>query len=178
MVELYQFLTGDSSMTATDEQVSKKLKFMLDSQDPEVVYDLRDINHGRPQKFEQFWDEVAALINKMSLAAVDAQRHRTVCHFAFAFSVRDLRDQVLQRNPSLEASSLEWIRTQSWPRNPFYSSASKHTAKLRIKFMVQTRQLHVDHPDAHYWAAIFKYMKQFAITTLLWSVLMTSIILK
>lgn len=72
---------------------------------------------------------------------MDARRHRTVCHFAFAFSVRDLWDQVLQQNPSLEAPSLEWIRTQFWPRNPFYSNASKHTARLRIKFMVQSRQL-------------------------------------
>lgn len=29
--------------------------------------------------------------------------------------------------------------------------------------MVQSHQLHADHPDAHYCAAILKYMKQFAI---------------
>ena len=163
MTELYQFLTGDSSVTAIEEHVTQKLKFMLDSQDPEVVYDLHDVNPGRVPKFDQFWGEVAALINEKSLAAVDARRHGTVCHLAFAFSVRDLREQVIQRNPSLEAPSVEWIRTQFWPRNPFHASALKHTGRLQIKFMVQSCQLHADHPDAHYCAAILKYMKQFAI---------------
>lgn len=40
MMELYQFLTGDSSTTTIDDHVRQKLKFMLNSQDPEVVYDL------------------------------------------------------------------------------------------------------------------------------------------
>lgn len=29
--------------------------------------------------------------------------------------------------------------------------------------MVQSRQLHADHPDAHYCAVIFKYLRQFSI---------------
>ena len=53
MTEMYQFLTGDSFMTVIDEQVRLKFKFMLDSQDPDVIYNLRDINPGRPQKYEQ-----------------------------------------------------------------------------------------------------------------------------
>ena len=32
------------------------------------------------------------------------------------------------------------------------------------KFMVQSRQLHADHPDSHYCAAIFKYLKELTIT--------------
>ena len=163
MMELYQFLTGDVSVTTIEEHVKQKLKFMLDSQDPEVVYDLRDINPGRPEMYKPFWDEVKALINEKSLAAVDSRRHGTTCHMAFAFSVRDLRDQVVKRSPSLDVPSLEWIRAQFWPRNPFHSSSSSHTGRLEIKFMVQSRQLHADHPDSHYRAAILKYMKQFAI---------------
>ena len=57
MTEMYQLLTGDSSMTAVDEQVRLKLKFVLDSQDPDVINNLRDINPGRRQKYEQFWKE-------------------------------------------------------------------------------------------------------------------------
>ena len=89
---------------------------MLDSQDPEVVFDLRDVNQGRPQIYEQFWIQVEAFINEKALEAVDSRRHGTVCHFAAAFSVRDLRDQVLHKNPGLEAPSLEWIRAQFWPK--------------------------------------------------------------
>ena len=84
-MELYQILTGDSSTTSIEEHVQQKLKFMLDSQDPEVIYDLREINPGRREKYEEFWAEVRALINEKSLAAV---RYGTT-------SVRDLRDQVV-----------------------------------------------------------------------------------
>ena len=52
---------------------------------------------------------------------------------------------------------------QFWPKNPFQKSAANHTGKLQIKFMDQSRQLHADHPDSHYCAAIFKYLKEFAI---------------
>lgn len=98
-----------------------------------------------------------------ALAAVDSRRHGTVCHFALAFSVKDLRDQVLAKNPNLEVPSLKWIRVQFWPKNPFRKTATQHTGRLQIKYMVQSRQLHADHIDSHYAAAIFKYMKQFAI---------------
>ncbi len=55
MTELYQFLTNDSSSTSISGNVKQKLQFLLDSQDPEVVYDMRDVNPGRPQMFEPFW---------------------------------------------------------------------------------------------------------------------------
>ena len=69
----------------------------------------------------------------------------------------------MHKNPGLEAPSLEWIHAQFWPKNPFHKSAANHTGKLQINFMVQSRQLHTDHPDSHYCAAIFKYLKEFAI---------------
>ncbi len=156
MMELYQFLTGDVSTTSVEQHFQQILKFMLDSQDPEVVYDLRDINPGRREKYEQFWAEVIALINEKSLAAVDSRRHGTTCHLAFAFSVRDLRDQIVARNSEIDVPSLEWIRAQFWPRNPFRRSCSSMTGRLAIKFMIQSRQLHADHIDSHYCAAIFK----------------------
>ena len=94
---------------------------------------------------------------------MDSRRHGTVCHFALAYSVRDLRDQVLEKHPDLEVPSLEWIWAQFWPRNPFQKAAAKHTGRLELKHMVQSRQLHADHIDAHYAAAIFKYQKKFAV---------------
>ena len=163
MMELYQFLTGDISSTSVEENVQQKLQFMLDSQDPEVVHNLRDINRGRTEKYKQFWAEVTALINEKSLAAVDSRRHGTTCHLAFAFSVRDLRDQVVAKNSNIDVPSLEWIRAQFWPRNPFRRSSFSNTGRLAIKFMIQSRQLHADHVDSHYCAAIFKYLKHFAI---------------
>lgn len=49
ITDLYHFLTDDSSLTSISDEAQHKLKFLLDSQDPEVVYDLRDTNPGRPQ---------------------------------------------------------------------------------------------------------------------------------
>ena len=95
--EMYQFFTNDCSRSTTEYHVSQKLKFMLDSQDPEVVFDLRDVNQGRPQLYEEFWTRVEAFINEKALEAVDSRRHGTMCHLAAAFSVRDLRDQILQK---------------------------------------------------------------------------------
>ena len=66
---LYQFLTNDSSSTSISDDVQQRLEFLLDSQDPEVVYDLRDTNPGRPQIFEPFWLAVESLINDKALAA-------------------------------------------------------------------------------------------------------------
>ena len=116
---MYQFLTGDISTTSIKENVQKKLKFMLDSQDPEVVYYLCDINPGRTEKYEQFWAEVRALINETPLTAVDSHRHGTTCHLAFAFSVRDIRDKVVARNSNIDVPSLEWVHAQFWPKTPF-----------------------------------------------------------
>lgn len=48
LIEMYQFLTSDCSRSTIGYHVSQKLKFMLDSQDPEVVFDMRDVNQGRP----------------------------------------------------------------------------------------------------------------------------------
>ena len=78
MTELYQFLTNDSSTTSINEEVQTRLKFLPDSQDPEVVYDLRDSNPGRPQIFDPFWHAVESLINEKALAAVDSRRHGIV----------------------------------------------------------------------------------------------------
>ena len=77
--------------------------------------------------------------------------------------MRDLRDQVVARNSNIDVPSLEWIRAQFWPRNPFRRSSSSNTGRLAIQFMIQSRQLHADHVDSHYCAAIFKYLKHFAI---------------
>lgn len=70
---------------------------------------------------------------------------------------------MVQRNPDLEVPSLEWICVQFWPRNPFRAAASQNTGRLPIKFMVQSRQLHAEHADTHYCAALFKYLRQFSI---------------
>ena len=68
---------------------------MLDSQDPEVVFDLRVNNPGRPEMYSEFWGCVRELIHEHALNAVDDRRHGRICHMAVAFSVNDLRNQIV-----------------------------------------------------------------------------------
>lgn len=59
--------------------------------------------------------------------------------------------------------SEDWIRLQFSPKNPFAHAATQYTGKFKIKYKVQTRVLRKEHPDGHYCAAIFRYLREFAI---------------
>lgn len=74
-----------------------------------------------------------------------------VTHFANAFSVRDLHN-------ALEGTAIfltEWLWYQCLPR--------KYTARLKISFMIQSRQFMLKHIDMHYASALFRYQKVFDI---------------
>ena len=55
------------------------------------------------------------------------------------------------------------MRLQFWPKNYFYGNAVQHTGKFDLKFKVQSRQLCGSHVDSHYCAALFRYVKSFAV---------------
>src|SRR6266498_4869187 len=38
-----------------------------------------------------------------------------------------------------------------------------YTGRFNIKYQIQARQLCKDHPDAHYCACLFQYLREFAI---------------
>ena len=77
--------------------------------DPEVALDLRSINLGRPE-YAAFWDEVASLLNENALKAVNSRCYGTMCRLAVAFSVSDLCNQVITRNPGIDVPFIEWSR--------------------------------------------------------------------
>lgn len=163
LMDMYQWLTGDVSVTSISQGVQERLTLMLHCQDPDVCFDLRHHNAGRPERFEEFWKAVEGIINENALKAVDSRRHGTVCHMALALSVQDLHKKVLAKHPTISAPSIEWLRYQFTPQNEFKSSSSRYTGRLNIKFMVQSRQLNFDHPDNHYAAALFKYQREFSV---------------
>jgi hypothetical protein len=89
-----------------------------------------------------------------------------------AISIRDLREIIIHRlqtkfnNPlpaEIHTPSDEWIRLQFLPKNPFAHAATQYTGKFKMKYKVQTRILRKEHPDGHYCAAIFRYLREFAI---------------
>ena len=62
---------------------------MLDSHDPDVVFDLHINNSGTPEMYTQFWSRVRELICEHALKAADYCRHGRLCHMAVVFSVSD-----------------------------------------------------------------------------------------
>lgn len=164
--EMYEHLTGDAS--AAPSKISKdvriRLKIALESQDPELLYDLRCMNQGKPAKYDQFWEAAQQFIESSALQAVDSRRHGQVCHLATAISARDFLEQVAKMLPDGVAVPCEsWLRLQFWPKNPYVAAAAQHTGKLKVRYMVQARQLNAEHQDGHYAAAIFRYLRELAI---------------
>ena len=59
--------------------------------------------------------------------------------------------------------SQQWVRLQFYPRNPRTKTAELYHKRLPVKMMVQKRQFRKTHIDEHYCAAIFRYMREYAL---------------
>lgn len=57
MQEMYRFLTGDSSQVINDISTEVKARFdiLLQTGDSENLVDLRELNRGKPVKFDTFF---------------------------------------------------------------------------------------------------------------------------
>ena len=163
---LYRELTSDcsASETVSQSKVDGRVRFLFESEDCDLIPDLRHLNEGRPEVYNSFWAACAQYIEEMSLAAADDRRHDSVVHLATALSAPDMHKAVSAKlPPSVARPSVKWLYLQFWPKDPTRRSAIHHTGRLDIKFMVQSRQFRATHPDAHYAAALFLYLRQYAI---------------
>lgn len=163
--EMYQWISGDTSASsnAVSKEVRQRLQLALDNQDPDIAFDLRHLNEGRPEKYNEFWGYVQEFIEEEQLNAVDDRRHGQVCHMALAMSIPDLIQKVKDKHPNVETPSASWVGLQFAPQHPLYHSSIHYTGRLAIKRMVQSRQLSHAHIDQHYCATLFKYLKEFAV---------------
>ena len=97
--------------------------------------------------------------------AIQERRHDSVCtYMTKAISVRDLVEQVskmcLDGTP---IPSLQWVRLQFHPKNPCTKAAAQFCKTIPVKMMIQQRQFRHSHIDAHHCAAIFRYLKEYAL---------------
>ena len=166
---IYKNLMGDCSAGSTeienavDERVAEAL-FQL-----EIIYDMRKLN-GKPKssKFDAFWDELRVFVEELT-PAVDERRHSDTPHLPVAISLHHLQQSIKERlekkSPGAEVHvpSVEWLRLQFWPQNPYSTSALRHTGRLNLKFGVQVRQLRHAHVDSKYVSMILRYLKEFAV---------------
>ena len=63
----------------------------------------------------------------------------------------------------LQVPSVEWLRLQFWPRNPYSTAALRHTGRINLKFGVQIRQLRHKHVDSKYVSVLLQYLKDFCV---------------
>ena len=166
MRSLYRELTGDSSAAANEHiaEIDERVRLLLDMEDPDVVLDLRALHTGHKSQYDVFWGECQKFLEEEVGTPVDDRRHSLVTHLARAISARDLLEQVKARCPEgTKIPSEPWLRLQFWPKSKHARSRIHYTGKLKVKFMVQTRQFRKSHPDAHYAASLFRYQRELAV---------------
>ena len=96
--------------------------------------------------FDTFWVELDKYIEELG-PAVHERRHGETMYMPIAISVANLREIITARlekkfpNGDVSIPSLEWIRLQFWPRNPYAATALHYTGRYNIKYAIQCRQL-------------------------------------
>ena len=141
--EIYKRLTGDASAsrTADEAEIDMRVHLAMDGEDIGIMVDLQEMNEGRPEKFSAFWEECKSYLYNVTEVAVQERRHGDIDYLASALSAPDLLREVTKRCPENTAIPSEaWLRYQFWPADPSKRSASQYTGKLKVKYMVQSRQ--------------------------------------
>ena len=150
----------------TEHEVDARLREVLDSEDPDLIWDLRVNSEGRPEICKTFIDgkvETAADERRHGNVASDDDGNMvSIAHLAMAISTPDLHRQICATLPvGVPIPSVQWLRLQFWLRTSSRTTSKYYTGRLKIKFMVQARQFRQSH--CHYASALFKYEKEFAI---------------
>ena len=96
-------------------------------------------------------------------SAVHEHRHDEVTYMAKVISVRNLIQEVAKMCPGEPLPSEQWVRLQFCPKNPRAKTASQYRSQFNVKMMVQKRHFRHKNVDAHYCAAIFQYMPEYAL---------------
>ena len=160
---IYKVLVGDCSSAANllQSEIDERVQVMFDLEEPSLIYDLRN-HYEQKTKFDEFWSCAKDCIDVGS--AVDDRRHSTVVHMAKAISVRDLRENVLERClPNIPVPSDESIHLQFFPVCQSSHTKVKYIGHLQVKHTVQQRQWRKQHEDSHYTACPFRYEREYAV---------------
>ena len=149
-------------------EVDSRIQQALEHEDPEILWDFRVNNTGRPEDYSIFLQKCQDFIKGKAETAVDDRRHdnvtnneESVVHLAMAMSARGLHEQVKKQCPEgTPIPSIQWLRLQFWP-NKACAASNKHTGRLKVKMVVAARQFRKSHVDVHYASAVFRYQKEF-----------------
>lgn len=164
---LYQMLTNKilTPENAAQKQIDDRVtNFLIKSDDTDLILDCR-VNNDRIKacKFDPFWEEMSKSKYLGERSVVDERRQTDSTYMPFAISVKDLRQQILQRLPAgTAAPSTSWMRLNFQPKNPNVRLALNYTGKFPVKYAVQQRLLTAQHVDDQYAMQLYQYMKTMA----------------
>ncbi|XP_045162284.2 uncharacterized protein LOC123527081 [Mercenaria mercenaria] len=162
---MYFDLTGCEPTAESSHQrhVNDRVsEILMGSDDTKLLLDLRSMN-GSDTKYDEFYDAVGNYFEEQILH-VHERRKAQELYLPLSISIEDLREQVKKRLPEgTSVPSTEALRLQFTPSNQFAETALRFTSRFNVKFRVQTRLARVSHPDAHYVAAYYKYLKHFCV---------------
>ena len=101
---MFNDLTNTSTAEAnlSTQQLDIRLNMALETEDPDIVFDLRELNGNKSDKYSVFWATMQRFLNDKS--TVDDRRQGKVTYMAVAFSVRDLVEQVTSLCPPTHPS--------------------------------------------------------------------------
>ena len=86
--------------------------------------------------------------------------HDSTTYLASTLSVRDLEQVEKKCPPNVPIPSFQWVRLQFYPQA---KTAGLYRKCRSIKIMVQKRHFHKNHINEHYCAAIFRYLREYAL---------------
>ena len=162
---MYSYLTGDQSISShtKSKKVDARIRLGLMSQDPDFVYDLRELNSGRPEKYGQFWEGLRQILERDFPSAAEDRRQRENVYLPVAVSVRDLIQRVVEEYPGVDTPSEPWILLQFTPKNKCSHAAFNYTSRFDIVYKLQSRSHHKDHPDAYFCMALKNNLFRFSV---------------
>ena len=164
---IFEELTDDHSTpeNLTSKEINDRFKEALNSEDPGILVDLRQQppDHKK-DTYKVFFDAAASYIQEDVGVAVQERRHGNQLYLAKAVSFKALHKTIKGRVPEgTPIPSIKWLRYQAQPRYPNSKTAKLYHGRFNIKMMVQKRQVRSKHVDAHYCAAAWRYLREYAI---------------
>ena len=159
---IYSELSLDAS-TMNHPDMQHRLR-LISLGEEGLIADLRHLNTGRPNdRYDVFFEKLIELVADKT--AADDRRHGTgVAHLSEWISLQDMIEQAAKKCPDgTPIPSKSLVRLQFAPNNPYTSRAQNFSARVPVQYKIQRRQLRAQHPDNHYCAALFKYLKFKAI---------------
>ena len=142
------------STEATSSEIDQRVQLAIESEDVDLVIDLRQLNKGQPgDTFYVFFKELANMVNQITPAV---NRRHGVSHMSEFLRIRHLINQAKEKMP--EGSPIPSVSTvihSFAPRNMYGRALQYYTEKTNLKFVVQHHHLRAYHTNAYWCYVLF-----------------------